>query len=82
VALRQHLIGCCNTIREELTHRQQAIVKDLTGPTLWYWSAWLADSCGCHASSEDMPVWQKQSMQSHVAAGCFYPTLRVNAVLQ
>jgi len=35
LALRQHLIGCCNTIRQELTHRQQAIVKDHTGATLW-----------------------------------------------
>ena len=34
-ALRQHLIGCCNTMRRELTHRQEAIVKDHTGATLW-----------------------------------------------
>ncbi len=36
MALRQHLIGCCNTIRQELTHRQEAIVKSHTGLTLWY----------------------------------------------
>ena len=27
--------------------------------------------CGCHASSKDAPMWQKQSLQSHFAAKCF-----------
>ncbi len=36
MALRQHFIGCCIAIRQELTHRQEAIVKNHTGLTLWY----------------------------------------------
>ncbi len=27
--------------------------------------------CGCRASSEHMPIWQKQSLQSHFAVGFF-----------